>query len=108
MSIGGGTMQKSTIRLTAIAGACALALAAPVGARAASDVFLEIDGIPGESQAEGFQGAIEVESFSWEVTSNAGGGRGGGGGAGKARFSDFTIRKHFDQSSPALFLRAAN
>ena len=38
---------------------------------AASDIFLKIDTIPGESTAPGHQGWIEVESFSWGTAANA-------------------------------------
>ena len=73
----------------------------------ASDYFLEIDGIKGESRDEKHKGQIDIDSFSWGV-SQPGLTRGGGGGAGKATFQDIHFTKSVDSSSPVLFLSCAS
>ena len=72
---------------------------------AASDYFLKIEGVEGESTDAKHKGQIEIDSFSWGV-SNAGS-MAGGGGAGKASFSDLHVTKTVDKSSPKLMLAVA-
>lgn len=72
----------------------------------AFEAFLKIDGIAGESKDK-TPPVIEIESFSWGAntpTSSAG----GGAGVGKVVFSDLTIVKTVDSTSPALFTTAAS
>ena len=68
----------------------------------AYDIYLIIPGIPGESQTQLFgtdatDTPIEVYSFSWGLSNLA-----TLHGAGKASFSDVSIQKRFDKSSPKL------
>jgi type VI secretion system secreted protein Hcp len=79
---------------------------AAVFPRAASDYFLEIDGIKGESSDQKHPGTVDIESFSWGAT-NKSSGAGGGGGAGKVKFRDISIKKPVDAASPKLFLACA-
>ena len=67
----------------------------------AVDIYMTIPGIPGESTALGFGGAIEVYSFSWGIT-NPFTQSSSGSGAGKPQFSDVAIVKKFDLASPLL------
>jgi len=76
-------------------------------ATAAVDMFLQIDNIPGESVDRKHPGTIEVSSFSWGMTNQGASSSGGGGGTGRATFSDFTIMKSLDKSSPLLMLACA-
>lgn len=80
-----------------------------VPAFAASDYFLELDGIPGESKDQAHPAVIQVESFSFGA-SNSGivGGGGGGAGTGKVSFSDISFSKVIDKTSPLLYLNTAN
>jgi type VI secretion system secreted protein Hcp len=66
-----------------------------------ADLFLKIDGIPGESQNPRHRGEIEVESFSWSETylASAAGAGGGGGGGGKVHVQDLHITKQIDKAS---------
>ena len=74
----------------------------------ASDYFLEIDGIKGESTDQKHKGSIELQSFSWGLI-NAGSVRsGGGGGAGKVNFQDISFMKRADTTSPQLMLACAS
>lgn len=70
----------------------------------AVDVFLKIDGIDGESNDAKHKGEIEIESFSWGVSSPEGGGAGGGGGAGRVTMEDFSFTTPVTRASPKLFL----
>jgi type VI secretion system secreted protein Hcp len=70
----------------------------------ASDMFLKLDDIKGESVDVKHTGEIDVFSFSWGVTQSGSAHVGGGTGAGKAHVSDLTITKKVDKSSPNLFV----
>ena len=74
---------------------------------AASDFFLKLDGIDGESTDERHNNWIEVHSYSWGVSNSGSLASGGGGGSGKASFSDLHITKTVDKSSPKLMLAVA-
>jgi type VI secretion system secreted protein Hcp len=74
-------------------------------ANMASNIFLKIDGIKGESTDASHKDEIEVVSWSWGVSevfiSSAGSGIVGG----KPKIADFVIGKELDKASPEL-LRA--
>jgi len=70
---------------------------------AASDYFLKIEGVPGESSDDKHRGEIEVESWSFGASQSGSMAMGGGGGAGKVSFQEFSITKSMDKSSPKLF-----
>ena len=74
-------------------------------AYAASDMFLRIDGVEGESSDERNKGAIDVLSWSWGASNTSGV---GGGGTGKVSVQDLSFTKRLDKSSPQLYLRCAN
>jgi len=64
--------------------------------------FLKLEGIEGESQDTDHSGEIDVLSFS-EAMANAGTyDAGTGGNTGKAVYSDVSISKYMDKSSPTL------
>ena len=70
---------------------------------AASDYFLKIEGVPGESSDDKHRGEIEVESWSFGASQSGSMAMGGGGGAGKVSMQDLTISKYIDKSSPKIF-----
>ena len=71
----------------------------------AFDAFLEIDGIPGEATAKGFEKKIEIYSFSWGASAPITVGAGSGGmSASRVSISSFNIMKKTDVASPKLFL----
>jgi len=72
-----------------------------------SDIFLKIDGIDGESTDDKHKNELEVQSWSWGATNQGTFGSGGGGGGGKANFSDITITKYVDKSTPKLLKAVA-
>lgn len=71
----------------------------------AFDAFLSIPGIPGEVTLTGFTNQIELYGYSLGVTEQVSITGGGGGTTGKPSFSDLSISKQYDRSSP-LLLRA--
>ena len=86
-----------------------LLMALPSVTFAASDMFLDLEGIPGEAVDQEHTNEIDVLAFSWSMempTSSLTGG--GGATAGKVSFSDFCVTKFLDKASVALREKAAN
>ena len=73
-----------------------------------SKIFLNIDGIKGESSESAHKEWIDVISFQQGVSSSSSSVSGSGGGAGKASFQDLKIVKHIDRASPQLLLFTAS
>jgi type VI secretion system secreted protein Hcp len=74
----------------------------------AMDMFLKIEGIPGESKDGKHKDWIDVLAWSWGA-SNSGTARfGGAPGPGKANVQDMSFTKYIDKASPELFLRCCN
>ena len=63
---------------------------------ASQDMFLKVDGVPGESADAQHKDQIDVQSWSFGAENSRGG---------KATFQEFTITKKIDQASPK-FLQA--
>lgn len=74
----------------------------------ASDMFLKIDGIKGESRDDKHKDEIDIQSWSWGA-SNAGSSHiGGGGGVSKANVQDLSFMKYTDKASTDLLLSCCN
>jgi type VI secretion system secreted protein Hcp len=73
----------------------------------ASDIFLKLDGIKGESTDDKHKDEIDVMSFSWGLTQSGTAAAGGGGGAGKVQFQDFHFTSKVNKASPNLMLSCA-
>lgn len=74
----------------------------------ASDIFLKILGVEGESTDAKHAGEIEILSYSWGIENDLSIGSGGGGaGSGKATFQDFHFVSRLQKSSPKLFQACA-
>ncbi len=71
------------------------------------DLFLKIDGIPGESQDAKHKGEIDLQSFSWGETNESGPSRAAGAAAGKVAMQDFHFATRVNKASPVLFLSCA-
>jgi type VI secretion system secreted protein Hcp len=67
----------------------------------AVDMFLQVDGVKGESADANHSGFIDIRSLSWGA-SQAASISGGGAGAGKVSFSDLTILAPMDSATPTL------
>jgi len=75
---------------------------------AAVDMFLAIEGIPGESSDKAHKDQVDVLAWSWGMANSGTTHGGGGGGAGKANFLDISLTKWVDKASPLLMQRCAN
>ncbi len=68
----------------------------------AVDLFLKIDGIPGESKDGKHKDEIDVLSFSWGATQTGTFAGGGGGGGGKVSMQDFHFTMKVNKATPVL------
>lgn len=69
----------------------------------AFDAFLTIDGVESESTRDGFEGQIEIISFSLGASNPTSMGSGGGAGQGKVSLTPIRFVKKTDKASPSLF-----
>ena len=74
----------------------------------ASNYFLKIDGIPGESLDAKHKDEIEVLSWSWGETQQASASPGGGAGTGKVAMTDLHVSANLSRASPQLLLACAS
>ena len=74
----------------------------PHAGTSASDMFLKVKGIKGESQDEAHKGEIDVLRWSWGMQANTA--LGGGGATGKATIQELKVVKRVDSASTALML----
>jgi|SRR5882757_3261029 len=70
--------------------------------------FLDLDGIPGESQDSEYKDKIELQSFSWGANNNSSYASGTGSGIGKGQIHDISCSKFADKASLKLMERAVN
>ena len=74
-------------------------------------MFLEFKGkgsFEGESPDDKFPKAVQILSYSFGVANVGTGAVGSGSGAGKASFSDMSVTKFIDKSSPNFFISCVN
>jgi type VI secretion system secreted protein Hcp len=69
----------------------------------ASNIHIKLDGVAGESVDSRHAGEIEVQSWSWGVSSAGSVATGAGSGAGKATFNDLTFVHRVDRATPKLW-----
>jgi type VI secretion system secreted protein Hcp len=74
----------------------------------ASNYFLKIDGIPGESLDAKHKDEIEVLSWSWGETNEPPPASGGGAGSGKVAMTDLHVSANLSRASPQLLLACAS
>jgi type VI secretion system secreted protein Hcp len=74
----------------------------------ATDFFLKIDGIEGESKDSKHANEIDILSFSWGATQGGTMSFGGGGGAGKVSMQDFHFTMNVNKATPKLMLACAS
>lgn len=99
-------MHETLKRLT-VASAATLALAVPALGQAAADIFLRLEGIPGESADAKHKDEIEILSYSMGAsqTSPSAGSR---LAASRPCVKDISFAKTLDKSSPLLFASAVS
>jgi type VI secretion system secreted protein Hcp len=70
----------------------------------AFDTYVELEGIPGEATAKGFEKKVEIFSFSWGASAPVTVGPGTSGmSASRVSISSFNVMKKTDVASPKLF-----
>lgn len=69
----------------------------------AVDMFLKLEGVPGESKDQKLSDHIEILSFSWGATQQGAYGTGTGGGAGKAHIQESAFTHFVDKASSVLW-----
>lgn len=74
----------------------------------AMDMFIKIDGIPGESKDSKHSETIDVLAWSWGMSNSGSAHVGGGAGAGKVNVQDLSFTKYSDKASSVLMLHACN
>ena len=74
----------------------------------AVDMFLKIDGIPGESTDARHKDEIDVLSYTWGESQPATASSAGGGAVGRVTMQDFYFTMRVNKASPKLFLACAN
>ena len=74
----------------------------------AVDIFLDIEGIKGESKDHKHKDTIDVLSWSWGMSQSGTAHMGGGAGAGKVSVQDINFTHYLDKSSPTLMLHCWN
>ena len=68
------------------------------------DTYVDIEGIPGEATAKGFEKKIAIHSFSWGAAAPVTIGAGTSGiSASRVQLSSFNVMKQTDVASPKLF-----
>jgi type VI secretion system secreted protein Hcp len=73
----------------------------------AVDMFLDINGVKGESRDKAHSKQIDVLGWSWGMSNSGSAHVGGGAGAGKVNVQDISVTKYVDSASPALMLACA-
>jgi type VI secretion system secreted protein Hcp len=68
----------------------------------ATDMFIKLDDIKGESVDDKHKGEIDILSWSWGATQTGSAHVGGGSGTGKANVHDLTFTKVVDKATPLL------
>lgn len=72
----------------------------------AYDMFLDIDGIPGESGDSKYKDKIEVFGFNWQVSQQGSFAHGNTNAGGKADIRSLRVTKRTDASSHLLFINS--
>ena len=68
-----------------------------------ADIFLKIDGIPGESFAKDHKDEIDILSWSWGASQQASMHLGGGAGKGRSTVNDIVFTKGTDMATNKLY-----
>lgn len=66
--------------------------------------FLNLDTIKGESADRAHPDELDVQSWSWGMSSSGGPAQGGGAGAGKTEVRDMTVTTWLSRATPELLL----
>lgn len=67
-----------------------------------ANIFLEVDGVEGESVVEGFVGKIDIVSWNWGMSQPATFQTGSGGGSSKPNVQDLSLTKYLDKATTPM------
>lgn len=70
----------------------------------AVDMHIKMDTIPGNSEIKGFEGQIQIHSFSWDMQQTTSFSHSSGGGAGKVNVGDLHFVHFVDKATPKLMI----
>ena len=70
----------------------------------AVDIHIKIDTIGGQSEIKGFEGQIQVDSFSWNMSQTTSFHSSSGGGAGRVNMGALTFVHSVDKGTPKLMM----
>ncbi|MDR2153894.1 MAG: type VI secretion system tube protein Hcp [Burkholderiaceae bacterium] len=68
----------------------------------ATDMFMKIEGVSGESKDANHKDWTDIKSFEWGATQPGSMVSGGGGGVGKASLDDLSVEALLDKAAPAI------
>jgi len=74
----------------------------------ATEYYLELDGIEGESTKTGNENQVEIDSFNWGAANPTSVSQGTGSGAGKVSISEFIVQKSVDKASAKFFQKCCD
>jgi type VI secretion system secreted protein Hcp len=74
----------------------------------AVDMFLELEGVKGESLDKTHKGKIDVLAWSWGLSNSGSAHMGGGSGTGKVNVQDISFTKYVDMGTSDLFYACAS
>jgi type VI secretion system secreted protein Hcp len=94
LSVGGGSVEATS--------SPSMPSGFPSSVNMATDMYLWIDGVPGESTDDRHRDWIEIVSFDSKVSTAASGATSGGGSTSVAEFSEITVGKVIDKATPLL------
>ena len=68
----------------------------------ATDIYLKVEGVDGESVRKGVEKWIDLEAYSWGASQSGTAQYGTGGGSGRANVQDLHVTKFLDKTTPVL------
>lgn len=74
----------------------------------AVNMFLDLEGVKGESLNDKFKDKIDVLAWSWGASNSGTAHMGGGSGAGKVNVQDISLTKYVDAASADLYKACCN
>ncbi|MGQ7862390.1 Hcp family type VI secretion system effector [Pseudomonas sp. 32A] len=74
----------------------------------ATDMFLKLGDIKGESRDQSHRDEIDIASWAWGLSQEGSMHTGTGGGAGKVSIANLNLKKALDKSSPNLMMACAS
>ena len=74
----------------------------------ASDMYLKVGDVKGESVDAKHKDEIDIISWSWGISQSGTFHSGSGGGSGRSKFQDISVTKYIDKASPVLMKKCCD